>query len=91
MKITPTWPNIVVEKPKRNETETTAGGIIIPSKEEGENQAEEGIVYAIYDEYECPVEVGQTVFFKRYAGDVMKLEGKDLVLLPINDLLAKEE
>lgn len=86
----------VLVKPKPLET-TTASGIVLslPGKEKREQAAaEEGTIVAIgetfgkdYNTVFLP-EVGDKVYFAKYAGKWIKVNDEDLVLLNDEDIVA---
>lgn len=63
--------------------EVTKGGIILP--EIAKEESIGGEVIAVGDE--SPVKVGEKVAFTKYAGTVIAIEGKQLLLLKEEDLL----
>jgi len=92
MKIRPLHDRIVV---KRLESETkTKGGIIIPDS--AKEKPIEGRVVAVGNGKllrdgklrPLDVKVGDTVLFGKYAGNEVKIDGEDFVLLREDDLLA---
>ena len=92
MKIRPLHDHIVV---KRLASETqTKGGIIIPDS--AKEKPIEGRVVAVGNGKllrdgklrPLDVKVGDTVLFGKYAGNEVKIDGEDFVLLREDDLLA---
>lgn len=95
MKIIPFLHRVLV-KPKPVE-KTTAGGIIIPDTTTRKEQAgtEEGTILALGDTFAKDFggsvipEVGDKVYFAKYAGKFIKGENdEDLVLLNDEDIVA---
>jgi chaperonin GroES len=95
MKIRPLHDRIVV---KRLESETkTKGGIIIPDS--AKEKPIEGRVVAVGNGKllrdgklrPLDVQVGDVVLFGKYAGNEVKIDGQDYVLLREDDLLAITE
>jgi chaperonin GroES len=85
--------NRVVVEPIEQE-EVTAGGIVLP--ETAKEKPQKGKVLAIgpgdrdEDGKRIPLDVaeGDTVLFAKYSGTEIKLDGKKLLILRENDLLA---
>ena len=82
----------VLIEPKPKET-TTATGIVLP--EVAEEKPQEGKVLAVGDDsieegktIKCPVKVGNTVVYKKWGGNEIKVDGKELLLLKFEDLMA---
>ncbi len=93
MKIKPLNDYVIV---KRAAAETTTeGGIILPA--EGQETPHQGVVIAVSAlGHECAdgeyrdiqVEKDDVVLFSQYAGVTMKVDGKEIVVLRENDLMA---
>lgn len=72
----------------------TASGIILPTSNEEKPQM--GEVIAISKTYttehgtmiSCPVSVGDKVLYKKWGGNEVKVEGKELQVLKFEDLIA---
>jgi chaperonin GroES len=85
--------NRVVVEPVEQE-ETTASGIVLP--ETAKEKPQRGKVLAVgpgdrdEDGKRIPMDVseGDTVLFAKYSGTEIKLDGKKLLILRENDLLA---
>lgn len=83
----------VLIKPQDAETKTSSG-IILP--ESAQEKPATGTVLAIGDEMilengktiKSPVKVNDIVYFKKWGGDEIKLEGKELKLVKFDDLMA---
>lgn len=92
-KIMPTVDNIVVEPITE---EVSASGIIIPDTASKEKPMK-GTVIAVGpgkllengQRAEMEVKAGDTVLFSKYSPTEIKVEGKDLLLLAVNDVYAK--
>ena len=90
-KIQPLSGYVLIEpKPKE---ETTPGGIVLPDV--AEEKPQEGTVLACGPDsveegktLKCPVKVGDTVVYKKWGGNEIKLAGKELLLLKFEDLMA---
>ncbi len=73
---------------------STASGIILP--ESAQEKPAQGIVLACGDDMvmdngkvvKCPVKVGEKVVYKKWGGDEIKVEGKELKLVKFDDLMA---
>ncbi|MFT7087583.1 MAG: chaperonin GroES [Rickettsiales bacterium] len=92
MNIKPLHDNIIVE---RIEAETkTKGGIIIPDT--AQEKPLEGVIIAAgegaYDNngkrVALDVKVGNKVLFKKWGGNEIKIDGKELVIMKESDVLA---
>lgn len=92
MKLKPIGDRILV---KRVESESTSkGGIIIPDT--AKEKPQEGEVVAVGDgklldsgeRVPPPVEPGYRVLVGKYAGDEIKLEGEELLIVRTDDVLA---
>ncbi len=83
----------VLVEPSDAET-TTSSGIILP--ESAQEKPAQGSVMACGDEMvlengktvKCPVKVGDKVVYKKWGGDEIKIEGKELKLVKFDDLMA---
>src|SRR3989344_1532054 len=82
----------VLIEPATKETKT-ASGILLPDSVDEKPQ--EGKVLAcgesIYEhgkEISCPVKVGDMVVYKKWGGNDVKVEGKDMMLIKFEDLMA---
>jgi len=72
----------------------TASGIILP--ESAQEKPAQGTVIACGDEMvfengktlKCPVKVGEKVVYKKWGGDEIKVDGKELKLVKFDDLMA---
>ena len=82
----------VLIEPTPKETKT-ASGIVLP--ESADEKPQEGKVVACgADEIsegkaiKCPVKVGDKVVYKKWGGNEIKIEGKELLLTKFEDLMA---
>ena len=72
----------------------TASGIILP--ESAQEKPAQGTVVACGDEMvmengktvKCPVKVGDKVVYKKWGGDEIKVDGKELKIVKFDDLMA---
>ena len=81
----------VLIEPAQKETKT-ASGIILP--ESSDEKPQEGKVIAtgesIYEhgrEVVSPVKVGERVVYKKWGGNEVKVDGKDMLLIKFEDLM----
>jgi chaperonin GroES len=82
----------VLIKPAPKETKT-ASGIVLPDT--ADEKPQEGIILAcgpdtIEDgkKISCPVKAGDTIVYKKWGGNEIKIDGKELLLLKFEDLMA---
>ena len=83
----------VLIEPAPKETKT-ASGILLP--ESAEEKPQEGKVIACGDDMvlengktmKAPVKVGDKVVYKKWGGDEIKVDGKELKLVKFDDLMA---
>ncbi len=83
----------VLVAPSEAETRTVSG-IILP--ESAQEKPAQGKVVACGDEMvmengksvKCPVEVGDKVVYKKWGGDEIKVDGKEMKLVKFDDLMA---
>lgn len=93
MNIKPLEDRLVVEAIEENTT--TASGILIPDTA-GKEKPQKGKVIAIGDgrmtkegnRIPMNVKVGDTVLFRKYGPDEIKIDGKDVLILGESDVLA---
>ena len=82
MNFKPLGERVLVERLEENTT--TASGIIIPDN--AKEKPLEGIVKAIGSEVK-EVQVGNKVVFGKYSGTEVKLDGKEYLILKLEDIL----
>lgn len=94
MKVKPLAGYILIE-PTPKETKT-ASGIVLP--ESAEEKPQEGKVIACGEDLveegktiKCPVKVGNKVIYKKWGGNEIKVDGKELLLLKFEDIMATVE
>jgi len=82
----------VLVEPSQKE-EKTPSGILLPDT--AEEKPQEGKVLACgnaaYEdgkEIICPVKVGDKIVYKKWGGNEIKVDGKELLLLKFEDLMA---
>ncbi len=67
--------------------ERTAGGIIIPDS--AKEKPKFAKVLAMSGIENAEISIGDTVLFKQYSGTEIEFEGKEYLLVPYADILAK--
>jgi chaperonin GroES len=93
MNIKPLFDNLLIE-PEKETQEKTASGIFIPDS--AKEKPQRGRVLAVgegkKDEdgklISMAVKVGDVVIFKKWGGDEIKVDGKELKLVSESDVLA---
>ncbi len=83
----------ILVEPSEAESKT-ASGIILP--ESAQEKPAQGIVLACGDDMvfdngkvlKCPVKVGDRVVYKKWGGDEIKVDGRELKLVKFDDLMA---
>jgi len=83
--IQPLSGNVLIE-PVDAET-VSAGGIIIPDA--AKEKPSQGIVIALAADASDEVSVGDKVIYKKFGGTAISHDGKDFLIIPDADLLAK--
>ena len=79
--------NVIVDISEGNKEKKTAGGIIIPDT--AKEKPRFAKVVSISNIENIEIAVGDTVFFKEYAGTEIEFEGKKYLVIPYADILAK--
>jgi chaperonin GroES len=69
------------------EESTTPSGIILP--ETAKEKPRQGLVVAVGDDEDIPVQVGDKVLFAKYTGTEIKVDGVDHLILEDSDILAR--
>jgi chaperonin GroES len=69
------------------EESTTPSGIILP--ETAKEKPQQGLVVAVGDDEDIPVQVGDKVLFAKYTGTEIKVDGVDHLILEDSDILAR--
>ena len=82
----------VLIEPAPKETKT-ASGILLPDS--ADEKPQEGKVLACGEpafddgqEIVCPVQVGDLVIYKKWGGNEVKVDGKEMMLIKFDDLMA---
>ena len=73
---------------------TTASGIVLPDT--AQEKPAQGVVLAVGDDLvlesgktvKCPVSVGDTVVYKKWGGDEIRVKGVEYKLVKFDDLMA---
>ncbi|MBZ0334029.1 MAG: co-chaperone GroES [Marinobacter sp.] len=90
MKIRPLHDRVVVRR--KEEEEKTAGGIVLPGNaKEKPSQGEviavgNGRILENGETRSLAVKVGDTVVFGQYAGNTVKVDGEELLIMSENDI-----
>lgn len=92
MKVTPLFDNVLIEPLEAEDK--TASGILLPDNAKEKPQM--GKVIAVGkgkmgpkgDTHPMVVKVGDTVMYKKWGGNEVKVNGKDMVLVSQEDILA---
>ena len=92
MKIRPLHDRVIVKR--REEDRTTASGSVIPESVEGE-KPDQGTIQAIGNgkiledgsSRKLDVKVGEKVLFGKYAGQAVKVDGEELLVMREEDIM----
>ncbi len=84
-KIQPLSGKVLIEPSEAEEK--TAGGLIIPDS--AKEKPSEGIVAALAADATDEIAVGDRVIYKKYGGTDIRQDGKDYLIVPDSDILAK--
>ena len=92
MKIRPLHDRVIVKR--LEEDRTTASGIVIPESVEGE-KPDQGVIQAIGNgkvledgsSRKLDVKVGDKVLFGKYAGQAVKVDGDELLVMKEEDIM----
>jgi chaperonin GroES len=95
LKLRPLGDRVIVEPVEREET--FAGGLVLP--ETAKEKPQQGTILAVGPgprdedgEYiQMDVNEGDTIIFAKYAGTEIKIDGKKMLILKENDILAVVE
>jgi chaperonin GroES len=85
-KIQPINNNLLIKLDEVKE-DTTAGGIILPDT--AQEKSQEGEVIAIPADSDSGLSVGDRVIYKSFSGTEITFEGKQYLIIPSDDILAK--
>ncbi len=84
MKVNPIGDRVLIKLEEMEEK--TASGIFIPQTAQEKTQS--GIIEAVGDDETITVKVGQKVMYDKYAGTTITVDGKDLLLVRMSDIMA---
>ena len=84
-KIQPLQGNVLIEQSASEEK--TASGIIIPDS--AKEKPTDGIVVSLAADASDQIVVGDRVIYKKYGGTEISFEGKEYMIVPDSDVLAK--
>ncbi len=84
MKIVPIGERIVIKKVEADQK--TASGIVIPGAAKELPQLAK--VVEVPEKNESVIKVGDEVIYKQYAGTEVKLDGKEYIVIDIENILA---
>lgn len=87
MKLRPLGNNLVIKKVEAEEK--TASGILLPDSAKEDSQIAE--ILAIGADIKEEVKVGDKVIFSKFAGSEVKVDGEEVTILKITDILAVVE
>ena len=92
MKLQPLGDRVVV-RPKDEDDSTTASGLVIPDTAKEKPQLGEVLAvgpgeFQDGDRIPMDVSVGDLVFYSKYGGTEVKVEGEDYLILSARDVLA---
>ena len=90
MNIKPIGERVLI-KPMKEE-EKTAGGIYIP--ETAKEKKKQGVVVEIgtsSDDNELPVQKGDLILYTGYSTEELEMNGEELLIINISDIIAKLE
>ncbi|PLX04221.1 MAG: co-chaperone GroES [Marinilabiliales bacterium] len=79
--------NVLLDISDDNSVQKTASGIIIPDSAKEKPQFAK--VVSIGNIENPAISIGDTVFYKKFAGSEFDFEGKKFLIIPYADLLAK--
>ena len=79
--------NVLLELTDEFTEEKTASGIIIPDS--AKEKPALGRVLALGNIEDAAVQPGDVVMYKKFAGNKVELDGKEYLILPYGDILAK--
>lgn len=85
MKIKPLGSRVLIKMVEAEEK--TKGGIYIPETASQE-KTQRGIIEEIGDSEDITVKVGDEVIYAKYAGDSVKMDNQEFLLISIDDVIA---
>jgi len=78
----------ILIEPVKDANETKSGFVMPESSQQKPAKGKVLAVGADTEKEKCPVEVGQTIVHRRYGGQAMREEGKELILIEFKDVMA---
>ncbi len=84
MKVNPIGDRVLIKLEEMEEK--TASGIFIPQTAQEKTQS--GIIEAVGDDESVTVKVGQKVMYDKYAGTTITVDGTDMLLVRMSDIMA---
>lgn len=81
-------PGLVLVKQEEIQTKTTSGIILQESNLEKPHQ---GVVLACGSEEGCPAKVGDTIIFKKWASNTVKINNEEYQFIKFEDIFATIE
>jgi chaperonin GroES len=79
--------NVILDVTEEQKEQTTASGIIIPDS--AKEKPKYAKVVALSNIENAEIAVGDMVYFKEFSGNETEFEGKDYLVIPYADILAK--
>ncbi len=79
--------NVILDVTEEQNEQKTASGIIIPDSAKGKQKFAK--VVALSNIENAEIAVGDTVYFKEFSGNETEFEGKNYLVIPYADILAK--
>jgi chaperonin GroES len=79
--------NVILDITEDNKQQKTAGGIIIPDT--AKEKPAYAKVVAVGNIENLEIKVGDIVFYKKFSGTELEHEGKNYLVVPYAELLAK--
>lgn len=93
MNLKPLGDRVVIKKVEAEEK--TKSGIVLPSSAKEQPQMAEVVALGVDilndEKKKDQVKIGDTVIFSKYAGSEIKIDGEDLTILKLNEILAVVE
>jgi chaperonin GroES len=79
--------NVILDVTEEQKEQTTASGIIIPDS--AKEKPKYAKVVALSNIENAEIAVGDMVYFKEFSGNETEFEGKNYLVIPYADILAK--
>ncbi len=92
MNLKPLFDNVVIEHVEQDDK--TTGGVFLPDT--AKEKPQEGMIRAVGSgrvtdkgtKVEMQVKVGNRVFYRKYSGSEVKIDGTEYLIIPEKDILA---